>query len=135
VARTSKCDRRDAEVRLAHARKFLEVAELVGDVAAAEESYSSVAASLAVLSGIASADAACCVALGQRSRSQDHHDAEQLVDRIEPGGKIARAALRRLLNVKDEAQYGVMHVSGAELKTTIRQARQLLTFAESVFQI
>jgi hypothetical protein len=50
-------------MRLDNAQKSLEVAEL----AAAEQEIPasrSVAAALAVLSGIASADAACCAALG-----------------------------------------------------------------------
>src|SRR5687767_10904702 len=56
--RAQQCDRADAKVRLAHGRKFLEVAKLVEgeDV----EESASVAASLAVLAGIAAADAACC---------------------------------------------------------------------------
>lgn len=62
-ARTQTCGPTDARTRLAQARKFLEVAELV----AAEdipESHS-VSAALAVLAGIA----ACCAALG---RCRDH---------------------------------------------------------------
>lgn len=133
MARTSRCDRRDAEIRLSHARRFLEVAELVADLDDdGDEGYGSVAASLAVLSGIASSDAACCVALGERSRSQDHHDAEELVQRIEPGGGSARDALRRLLNAKDEAQYGVIHVGRADLRSVLQQAQRLLTFAENL---
>jgi hypothetical protein len=34
-----------------------------------------VAAALAVLAGIAAADAACCAALGERSRGQAHQEA------------------------------------------------------------
>lgn len=134
MGRTRRCDRGDAEVRLSHARRFLEVAELIADVQTTDEGYDSVAASLAVLSGIASSDAACCVALGRRSRSQDHHGAEELVQTIQPGGAKATADLRRLLNIKDEAQYGVMHVSGAEMRSAIRQAKALLAFAERIFQ-
>src|SRR5204862_4168868 len=65
--RTQLCDRVRARTRLDAAQKSFEVAEL----AAAEHGIPasrSVAAALAVLSGIASADAACCAALGRRSR-------------------------------------------------------------------
>jgi hypothetical protein len=59
-----------ARTRLENARKFFEVAEL----AAAEKeipSSRSVAAALAVLSGIAAADAACCALLDRRSGGED----------------------------------------------------------------
>jgi hypothetical protein len=65
---TAKCDRSDARIRLTHAKKFLEVAEMV---AAEEDSISasaSVATALAVLAGIAASDAACCASLERRSR-------------------------------------------------------------------
>ena len=134
VTRTGACDRGDAEIRIAQAIKFLEVAELVAGAAAAEKDYSSVAASLAVLSGIAASDAASCVALGRRSRSLNHHDAEQLISQIVPGGPTAAANLRRLLNLKDEAQYGVIHVSGQDLRSALRRAEQLVVFARAVLQ-
>lgn len=132
--RVSACDRHDAQTRLTHAQKFLEVAELVAGVAVDDLEYASVAASLAVLSGIAAADAASCFALGQRSRSQNHHDAEALIAQIAGDGKKAAAELRRLLNIKDQAQYGVIHVSGDNLRGAIRRAEYLVKFAERVLQ-
>jgi hypothetical protein len=134
-SRVSGCDRRDGEVRLSHAAKFLEVADLVAEFVPDEAGYGSVAASLCVLSGIASADAACCVALLKRSRSQNHHDAEKLVEQVEPGGEKAALDLRRLLNLKDEAQYGVIHVSDRELRGALRRGRELLTFAQRVVRL
>ena len=92
VARQQRCGRAEARTRLAHAKKFLEVAQLVaGDNV--EESHS-VAAALAVLAGIAASDAACCAALGRRSRSQNHHDAEALLSEITPDGRQAAERLR-----------------------------------------
>src|SRR5580698_5396825 len=107
--RTQTCSDQDAKTRLAHARKFLDVAELVASEGDDLE-YSSVAAALAVLAGIAGSDAACCKALGRRSRGQDHRAAIELVEQIEPGGKDASKALRRLLALKDEAHYGLFDV-------------------------
>ncbi len=96
--------------------------------------YVSVAAALAVLAGIAASDAACCKALGRRSRGQDHHEAEGLLRQIEPGGKTAATTLRRLINLKDEAHYGFIDVSGQDLQAAIRQAKALVSFAESVLK-
>jgi hypothetical protein len=59
----------------------LEVAEL----AAVEQEIPasrSVAEALAVLSGIAAADAACCAALGRHSRGEDHREAAALLRQI-----------------------------------------------------
>jgi hypothetical protein len=116
-----------------HARKFLEVAELVSNQGKDPE-YSSQAASLAVLAGIAASDVACCKALGRRSRGQDHHDAEDLIGQVEPGGRDAAKTLRRLLNLKDQAQYGLIDVSGGDLRAVLRQAADLVKFAEAVLR-
>lgn len=98
TGRTQPCSLAQGHTRLEHARKFQEVAELTA--AEADPDYTSVAAALAVLAGIAASDAACCKALGRRSRGQDHHTAGDLVRQIEPGGKDAANALRRLINTK-----------------------------------
>jgi len=83
VARTQDCAHQDARKRLADARKFLEVAELVDDEPVRVSS--GVSASLAVLAGIAASDAACCAALGRRSRGDSHAEAAELLSVIEPG--------------------------------------------------
>jgi hypothetical protein len=104
---------------------------------AAEESdpdleYGAAAASIAVLAGIAAADAACCHALGRRSRSDSHHDAERLLIQVSPGGKGAATHLRKLISFKDTAHYGFITPSPAELKRSLRQADHLVSFAEKV---
>jgi hypothetical protein len=129
AGRTQVCGRPQAKTRLAHAHKFLDAAELIATDIDADEANASVAASLAVLAGIAASDAACCIRLGRRSRSQDHHDAERLLAEIVPGGRDAAKELRRLLDLKDAAHYGVMHVSASELRSALRRARSLLRFA------
>jgi hypothetical protein len=133
IGRTQRCSPTQARTRLDHAHKFLEVAELVaqdGD----DADYSSAAAALAVLAGIAASDAACCKALGRRSRGQDHRMAEQLVAQVEPGGGDAAGSLRRLLALKDEAHYGFFDVGGQHLRTALRQATALVDFAEGVLR-
>ena len=126
--RTQRCSAAQARTRLGQARRFEEVAELV--VGEGDVEYSSVAAALAVLAGIAACDAACCQVLGRRARGQDHHAAEDLLTQIEPGGKAAANALRRLLNLKDDAHYGLADISGQALETTLRQAKTLVAFAD-----
>ena len=61
VTRTQPCSGQAAKTRLAHAHKFLEAAELMADEGDDVE-YSSAAATLAVLAGIAASDAACKMA-------------------------------------------------------------------------
>jgi hypothetical protein len=132
--RTQSCGEVEAHRRLVHARSFLDVAELVADEHDPCLEYASVSASVAVLAGIAASDAACCMALGSRSRSNDHHDAETLLHEITPGGKRATSQLRQLLSLKDTAHYGFISVTGAELKRSLRQARHLVEFAEAILQ-
>jgi hypothetical protein len=129
-ARQQPCGSADARTRLAHARKFLEVAELVASEDVLESR--SVSAALAVLAGIAAADAACCAALGRRSRSQNHHDAESLLTQILPDGKPAAARLRSLITLKDTAHYGLIDVSAQKLTAALRQAAQVLSWSDSV---
>jgi hypothetical protein len=94
--RTQPCTVEQARKWLADAHKFLEVAEL----ASGESSATSVnvAAANAAPAGIAAADAACCRALGERSRGDDHRDALALVGPGQPGrhgrGERPRAPAR-----------------------------------------
>ncbi len=132
-SRLQPCSKADASTRLRHARSFLEVARLVAEEGD-DLDYSSPSAALAVLSGIAAADAACCKALGRRARGQDHNEAAALVERVTPGGKKAANSLRRLLSLKDEAQYGLFDVGGQQLKAALRQASDLVAFAEGILR-
>jgi hypothetical protein len=131
--RTQVCSEGDATTRLRHAQKFIEVAQLVAGEGEDVE-YSSQAAALAVLAGIAASDAACCKVLGRRSRGQDHRAALTLVEDVKPGGKQAANALNRLLSLKDEAQYGLIDVGGQDLKAALRRANDLVEFAEHILQ-
>lgn len=130
--RTQRCSVREARTRRSHARKFLEVAELASSEQAHDPEYASVAASLAVLAGIAASDAACCKALGERSRSPDHHDAESLLRGISRGGAAATRNLHSLIDLKDAAHYGMFDVSATDLRRALRRARSLLEFADEV---
>ncbi len=132
VARTQDCAHQDARKRLADARKFLEVAELVDDEPVRVSS--GVSASLAVLAGIAASDAACCAALGRRSRGDSHAEAAELLSVIEPGGRQAATTFRRLIGIKDTAQYGLIVVSGPQRDATLRYAARLVAFATTTVE-
>jgi hypothetical protein len=135
MGRTQRCSAAQGRTRLEHARKFLDVAELVaGEGGDGDIEYASAAAALAVLAGIAASDAACCTALGRRARGQDHRQATELVEQIIPGGKRAASSLRRLLSLKDEAHYGLFDVGGRDLQAALRQAGALVKFADQITQ-
>jgi hypothetical protein len=132
TVRIQNCDEGDARARIADARAQLEFAELAGSSSTVAERKAS--ASAAVLAGIAAADAACCKALGHRSRSQSHADAVGIVRSIAPGGAAAARHLGRLLQLKDRARYGLDPVSGPQLTAAVRQARALVEFAAGVLE-
>lgn len=96
--------------------------------------YASPAAALAVLAGIAASDAACCMALGRRYRGQDHRGAAALLERVTPGGRQAANSLGRLVDLKDEAHYGLFDVASKDLKSALRQASSLVQFASETTQ-
>ena len=127
--RTQACGRKDAAVRLEQARAFLDVAQLIGDQDD-ELATPNVTASLAVLAGIAAADAVCCAALGQRSRSQDHRQAVDMLGLVSGVGDTLARELSRLLATKDDTHYGILQVSGQRLAATLRRARNLVETAE-----
>jgi hypothetical protein len=107
---------------------FLEVAEMVG-AETDELATPGVATALAVLAGIAASDAVCCAALGQRSRAQDHRQATVLLAQISPNGGAMARDLERLLAIKDDAHYGMLHVSSQRATAALRQARRLFEAA------
>jgi hypothetical protein len=127
-ARAQPCQRGDARIRLEHAKAFLDAAELIG---AEEDDVATpgVASALAVLAGIAASDAACCAVLHQRSRSQNHRDAVGLLAQLAPTGPTMARDLERLLGVKDDAHYGMLHVSSQRATAALRQAKRLVSAA------
>ena len=126
--RTERCGESEARSRLRDARAQLDLASIATADSSPEERKA--ASSCAVLAGIAAADAACCKALGQRSRSQNHRDAIGLVRDVSPGGPDAARQLERLLGLKDHAQYGFQDIGGQRLSAALRQAQALVAFAE-----
>ena len=127
-ARTQPCDRNDALNRLAQAESFLLAAELIVDDDQ-DDATPSVAASLAVLSGVAASDAACCARLGIRARGQTHIEAVELLATVEPRGAEMAKDLQRLLNRKDSSQYGLAFVAPGEASRMVNWAKRLVGHA------
>lgn len=128
--RRQDCGAAEARAKLRRAEQFIEVAEMIKSEE--DPDWQSAGAALAVLAGIAASDAACCKALGHRSRGQDHHDAEAYLAQIDPGGKAAAQAMKRLIDLKDEAHYGFYNMSTQNLKLAHTQASKLIKFAREV---
>lgn len=128
TTRSQPCSKAQAAARLRQAEKHLEVAELVaGEVSSAGSANA--ATSSAVLAGIAASDAACCHALGKRSRSDDHRDAVELLKQVTPGGPQAANDLALLLGLKDESQYGFGDIAATKLRRALRRSASLVAFA------
>lgn len=124
-ARTQSCDRSDALNRLAQAESFLRAAELIVEDDS-DDATPGVAASLAVLAGIAASDAACCARLGFRGRGQSHAETVEVLAMVEPRGADMAKDLQRLLNRKDDSQYGLTFVSAGEASRMVGWAKRLL---------
>jgi hypothetical protein len=129
--RTERCGTAEARKRLQHARQFVEVAEIAAEDQRVDGSleYANASATLAVLGGIAAADAICCSTLGRRSRADDHRDAERLLGDVELVGNEAARTLRALVALKDDAQYGFYAIGSAQLTGALRKARRLVDLA------
>ncbi len=123
--RTQSCDRTDATNRLSQAKAFVPAAELVVDDDT-DDATPGVAASLAVLAGIAASDAACCARLGVRARGRAHAEAVDLLATVSPHGVDMSRDLQRLLNRKDDSHYGVAFVSAVDASRMVSWARRLM---------
>lgn len=87
-----------------------------------------VAASDAVLAGIAAADALCCHHLRMRSADGDHARSVELLVRID---RDAAAQLRKLLAMKTRAQYDVASIPVRDARAAHRLASHLVALAEN----
>lgn len=130
AGRTQACGSAQARTRAAQARSFLDVADLI---AGEDDDLATpgTAAALAVLAGIAAADALCCASIGRRARGQDHREATGLLAHVEPDGKTLSRSLARLLEIKDGAHYGTVYLTTSRAKTAVRNATILTEAAEA----
>jgi len=118
-----------AKVRRRAAEAYLDVAELVL-AEKGQTAMPSVAAGLAVLAGIASSDAICARRLGQIHRGDDHRAAAALLGQAVPDGNKLASTFLRLVDLKDEAHYGLVIVPASKARNAVRWAQQLVTRAQ-----
>ncbi len=123
-SRRARCGISEARTRLRSAQAYLEVAELVLDERTPEE-FLSVSTGLAVLAGIAASDSICCARTGNRHRGDDHRGATRLLGQATPDGQALATTLLRLLDLKDEAHYGVTSVAPRRARDAVKWAGRL----------
>lgn len=131
--RTRPATDAQARLRLRSAQAYLEVADLVL-VERDRVEMPGVAAGLAVLAGIAASDAVCAVRLQRIHRDEDHRGAADLLREATPDGKKLAATFLRLVDVKDEAHYGLTIVEAAKARRAVNWARRLVERAETELQ-
>ncbi len=129
ASRRAPCTVAEAKSRLRAAHAYLQVADLVLDEGDRDE-HLNVAAGLAVLAGIAASDTLCCLRLHSRHRGENHREAASLLRTATPDGPDLARILLRLLDLKDEAHYGVMIVAPRKARDAHRWATRLVRRAE-----
>ncbi len=122
------CTPAECRARRDQAHAFLEVAELV---LTEDRREAHVSAALAVLAGIAAADAICGFSLGKWSRGQDHNQAVDLLGDVALRDTTLPTKLRRLLADKDAAHYSSALITVVKAKSMVRQAAALLAEADT----
>lgn len=116
-------DRHEARARRQLAQKYREVAELV---ATEDGAAINVCVGLAVLAGIAAADAICLIAIGARYSGSDHAAAADLLASVDTAlGKH----LRQLVSLKPGSHYGDTLLTTADRRTALRAAAALVEAA------
>jgi len=126
---------REVRTRAQHAHAFLTAADLVADLGhdAGIADLGNTIGSLAVLAGIAAADAICGAALGERSAGHNHGDAVNMLRRTEPGNRLGQH-LTRLIDSKTETQYSSLLLSETRAAELLRAARRLVDGMDDVLR-
>jgi hypothetical protein len=70
----------------------------------------------------------------QRARGDDHRQAVRLVDTVHPHGAEMAKDLARLLDRKDQAQYGLHMVGDGDAKKMVGWARRLVAHARAIVE-
>jgi hypothetical protein len=105
------------------AEKYLEVASLIDSE---DGTAINVCVGVAVLAGIAAADAICAAALGERYSGPDHEVAVEVLSRVD--AKLGKQ-LRDLVTLKTTSHYGFGLLTPSQRKTAIRCATALVANA------
>jgi hypothetical protein len=105
------------------AEKYLEVASLIDSE---DGTAINVCVGVAVLAGIAAADAICAAALGERYSGPDHDVAVEVLSRVD--AKLGKQ-LRDLVTLKTTSHYGFGLLTPSQRKTAVRCATALVANA------
>ena len=122
--RTRAATPADAKVLVARATALLTAAELLLEDRE-DPAAQSASAAVSVIAGIAASDALCALALGERSRGQDHRAAVGLLAAVVGTDSPLLPMLSRLLDVKDQAHYGTRFIRHEDAMRALRQATAL----------
>ena len=113
----------EARGRRKVAETYLEVAHLISNE---DGTAINVCVGMAVLAGIAAADAICAASLGERYSGTDHHAAASLLERVDP--RLGRV-LRSLVELKGASHYGHQLLTISNRTAALRNAAALVTVA------
>jgi hypothetical protein len=105
------------------AEKYLEVASLIDSE---DGAAINVCVGVAVLAGIAAADAICAAALGERYSGPDHEVAVEVLSRVD--AKLGKQ-LRDLVTMKTTSHYGFGLLTASQRKAALRCATALVADA------
>ena len=120
---TRRVDPGEGRGRRQVAEKYLEVANLIDSE---DGAAINVCVGVAVLAGIAAADAICAAALGERYSGPDHDTAVEILSRVDSNlGK----QLRDLVTLKSISHYGSGLLTASQRKTAVRCATTLVADA------
>lgn len=125
--RTRRASAAQARAYLAKAEEFLEAAQ-----ASLDCGRMIAATSLAVHAGINAADAITAARVGQRAAGADHDQAITLLELAGPDGKKAAAHLRRLLPLKNRAEYDPDDVPKEAAARAVSWAERIAALARAV---
>ncbi len=110
----------EARAHLTKAAQYLTAAELGID----EELYDP-ATSAAVHCGINAKDAVCLRLTGRTGKTDDHHQAAAELERAGPQAAAMAPTLRRLLALKQRAEYRSAPTSSTDATKAVELARRL----------
>ncbi|MFZ4720570.1 MAG: hypothetical protein ACOYMR_14160 [Ilumatobacteraceae bacterium] len=113
----------EARGRRLVAEKYLDVATLIDSE---DGAAINVCVGVAVLAGIAAADAICGAALGHRYSGSDHQAAADLLERVDSA--LAKR-LRDLVDLKGVSHYGYSILSSKDRKVALKSAAALVAEA------
>lgn len=129
ATRLRECGEGVASGRFRKAEQFLDVAEMVRDLADDEADVGDALVTLCVHAGIAASDVICCEALGRFVQGDDHLQAIAELSKATPDDDTLSKDLRALLQMKSRAGYAAPPVSAEQRTRAWRRAERLVEAA------